>query len=393
MGKWLVKARYLPLVSKSLYNLQSRRLPDNLRQKTFTFAGPMIRYGLRRALNRLRPGADMERIQRRWSIQLSNAMAKRGFGGATHLYSMLGETRGLMVAAKTRGIVIVLECYILPNADKIVAAEQARFPDWERMENQPVAPDENDEHEKYWKLENFWSLPDFIIAPSEAVRDDVMKISGIPAERIAVVPYGVNASWLDLDSRPVPRRVLFVGTADLRKGIHYLAAAAEKLAAKNIHCEFRVAGNVPPQIARRPDCRLLNFLGRVPRERIAEEYLLADVFVLPSLAEGSAEATYEALASGLPVITTRAAGSVVRDGIEGRIVPERDASALADAIEELVGNRALRDQMALAARERARDYTWEKYGGRLISALNSFGSKSAHLKCPEHIATPTKRLI
>ena len=48
------------------------------------------------------------------------------------------------------------------------------------------------------------------------------------------------------------------------------------------------------------------------------------MFVLPSLAEGSAEVTYEAIAAGVPVVTTRAAGSVVRDGIEGRIVPERD---------------------------------------------------------------------
>jgi glycosyltransferase involved in cell wall biosynthesis len=174
-----------------------------------------------------------------------------------------------------------------------------------------------------------------------------------------------------LPPQPQPGRVLFVGTAELRKGIHYLALAAEKLAAKNIRCEFRVAGNVSPQIARRTECKHLNFLGRVPRERIAEEYQQADIFVLPSLAEGSAEVTYEALAAGLPVITTRAAGSVARDGIEGRIVPERDSNTLADAIEQLVEDRALRDRMATAARERARDYTWEKYGERLVKALHS----------------------
>ena len=80
----------------------------------------------------------------------------------------------------------------------------------------------------------------------------------------------------------------------------------------------------------------LDFLGRVPRERIHEEFAAADVFVLPSSAEGSAEATYEALAAGVPVVTTPAAGSVVRDGIEGRVVPERDPFALADAIAEIV---------------------------------------------------------
>jgi glycosyltransferase involved in cell wall biosynthesis len=147
--------------------------------------------------------------------------------------------------------------------------------------------------------------------------------------------------------------------------------AAEKLAAKNTSLEFRVAGNVAPRISARPECRRLKFLGRVPRDQIAGEYQQADVFVLPSLAEGSAEVTYEALAAGLPVITTRASGSVVRDRVEGRIVPERDPAALADAIEQVVGDRALRDRMAVAARARARDYTWPRYGERLIGALRS----------------------
>jgi glycosyltransferase involved in cell wall biosynthesis len=91
--------------------------------------------------------------------------------------------------------------------------------------------------------------------------------------------------------------------------------------------------------------------------------------VLPSLAEGSAETTYEALACGVPVVTTLEAGSVVRDGIEGRIVPSRDPEALASAIAEIVQDRQKRERMSRAARERARDYTWERYGERLLAAL------------------------
>jgi glycosyltransferase involved in cell wall biosynthesis len=94
--------------------------------------------------------------------------------------------------------------------------------------------------------------------------------------------------------------------------------------------------------------------------------------VLPSVAEGSAEATYEALAAGLPVITTEAAGSVVRHGIDGWVVPERDSVALAEAIERIIGDRHLRATMSLAARERAREYTVERYGERLVAALQRF---------------------
>jgi glycosyltransferase involved in cell wall biosynthesis len=57
---------------------------------------------------------------------------------------------------------------------------------------------------------------------------------------------------------------------------------------------------------------------------------------------------------------------VVRDGVEGFIIPEKDPEALANRIEELVENRDLRDRMAIAARERAKNYTWDKYAERLL---------------------------
>ena len=80
----------------------------------------------------------------------------------------------------------------------------------------------------------------------------------------------------------------------------------------------------------------------------------ADVFVFPSLFEGSAVVTYEALACGLPSVVTPDAGSVVRDGIEGFVVPPRDVDDLAAAMEQLGNDPELRARMAAAARA-ARD--------------------------------------
>jgi glycosyltransferase involved in cell wall biosynthesis len=170
-------------------------------------------------------------------------------------------------------------------------------------------------------------------------------------------------------NEPVCGRILFTGTAELRKGIHYLAMAAEKLVLRGGRYEFRVAGNVERSIANQEQCRHLNFLGRVPRAQIAGEFAAADLLVLPSLAEGSAETTYEALACGVPVVTTLEAGSVVRDGIDGRIVPSRDPEALANAIADIIEDRQKRQRMSRAARHRAHDYTWERYGERLLAAL------------------------
>jgi glycosyltransferase involved in cell wall biosynthesis len=80
-------------------------------------------------------------------------------------------------------------------------------------------------------------------------------------------------------------------------------------------------------------------LGSVPRVQLGNLYRWADILVLPSLAEGSALVSYEALASGVPVIATPNAGTPVRNGIDGVIVPIRDAEALASAIDRFARDR------------------------------------------------------
>jgi glycosyltransferase involved in cell wall biosynthesis len=366
LGRILAAGQYLPGIGGKLRRLAARRLPPEIRQKTFTFTVPMLRHGIKLMSGSKNP-ADRFREHLRWSSDLGNAMTCAGFGHATHVFSMFGEGGPFLMEAKQRGLKVISEIYILFSTEWILAAERKQFPDWE-----PEQTDYASIRREFPDANGLQTQTDFAICPSEAVHDDLVNHNGILRERGVVVPYGMNPKLLELQPQPQRGRVLFVGTAELRKGIHYLAMAAEKLVARNIRCEIRVAGNVTREIARRMECRHLHFLGRVPRERIAAEYQQADVFVLPSLAEGSAEVTYEALAAGVPTITTRAAGSVVRDGIEGRIVPERDAIALAEAIEELVENRALRERMGVAARERARDYTWERYGERLVAALTQF---------------------
>jgi glycosyltransferase involved in cell wall biosynthesis len=383
LGRWLVRAGKIPLLNGRMAKLAGRRLPENVRAKTTTFGGSSVVQALLAAT----AGRDPQqrfRAAMRTDAALGTAMTRQGFGEATHLYSMLGEARPFLDAAQQQGLIVVMEIYILLATEKILAAERKQFPDWEDS-----SPDHAAVREEFAANKLPLRACDFAICPSEAVRDDLVANFEVKPEQCAVVPYGMNPELLNVRSEPVPGRVLFAGTADLRKGIHYFAMAAERLSQKvtsTVLCplssdsspsssghryEFRVAGNVTPRVRQQPVCRHLNFLGRIPRAEMAREFAIADVFVLPSLAEGSAEVTYEALACGLPVITTQAAGSVVRDGIEGRIVPERDPVALAEAIREVVEDREKRDRMAHAARVRARDYTWERYGGRLVTALQA----------------------
>jgi glycosyltransferase involved in cell wall biosynthesis len=363
LGAGLVKAGQLLGLSGKLRGLSSRKLPAEIRAKTFTFGSPTLRHHWRLAMDAREPrGCFCSHVQR--DRELGKAMAKAGFGNATHLYSMLGECAPLVEAATDRGVKVISEIYTLMGLERILEEERKLFPDWE-----PARPNYEKLLKEFGAAEVLFTCTNHFICPSEGVRDDLVANWAVASESISVVPYGVDARFFAVENRPVRGRVLFVGAANLNKGFHYYAIATARLSQKGY--DFRVAGSVRPEVARRSECRHVNFIGRVPRSEMTSEYGSAQVFVLPSLAEGSSEATYEALACGLPVITTKASGSVVRHGIEGLVVPERDPVALAEAIERIVSDRGLRDQMAANARVRARDYTWDRYGERLLSALHA----------------------
>jgi glycosyltransferase involved in cell wall biosynthesis len=276
---------------------------------------------------------------------------------------MFGECTSAMRSAKKKGLTTVTEIFILLNAHYLVETERVKYPELES------APDEKFVQEAFEWLQEVCDLSDWVIAPSEAVKQDLVTNWGVKKDRCVVLPYGVKESWLKINNIPVKGHVLMVGSANLRKGIHILGKSADQLVSHNY--QFIVAGDINKAVRNATMTKSLNFLGRIPRIEIEKQYQQADIFVLPSFAEGSAEVTYEALACGIPVITTKAAGSVVRDGIDGFIVPEGDADALADKIQTLVENRELRNQMAISARERAKDYTWDKYGERLLSLFQS----------------------
>jgi glycosyltransferase involved in cell wall biosynthesis len=107
----------------------------------------------------------------------------------------------------------------------------------------------------------------------------------------------------------------------------------------------------------------------VPRSELAKHFEWADVFLLPSICEGSATVTYEALAHGLPVVCTANTGSVVRDEVDGFIVPARDPAAVTARLCRLLEDPELLDRLSSNAATRAKQFTVVKYGDRLTSVL------------------------
>lgn len=156
----------------------------------------------------------------------------------------------------------------------------------------------------------------------------------------------------------------------LRKGAQYLGAASRLLKTKGSAIDV-VAAGVSDRVRALPSMNAVTFLGHLGRTEMDREFSEADVFVLPSLAEGSASVVFEAMAAGLPVVVTPGAGSVVTHGKEGFIVPERDPEALAAAIERIVSDRSLRESMSQASQETAALYDEKHWGDRLVEALSS----------------------
>jgi glycosyltransferase involved in cell wall biosynthesis len=102
----------------------------------------------------------------------------------------------------------------------------------------------------------------------------------------------------------------------------------------------------------------------------SDVYKESTIFVFPSLEEGSAKVTYEAMAAGLPVITTENSGSVVRSELDGFIIPMRDSEAIKEKIYYFYENPEMIEIMSTNALEHIKQYTWQKYRDNLIETYN-----------------------
>jgi len=264
---------------------------------------------------------------------------------------------------------VVYEQICCPEIGRTLREEQSLFPGLE------VSDSELSVESGIRRDLEAWSLSDVVLAPSSYVFDSMIKL-GCPPERIAVVPYGLSEDWYDTQAAPRPGRVLFVGSVRLLKGNHYLAEAYRILKSRGVNLEFRVVGPCRPYIFQSRLFEGPHYVGQVPRDRVREEFAQADVFAFPTLSEGFGLAHLEAMACGIPVVTTPHCGSAVRDGIDGFVVPIRDAVALAERIEQVVRDRALRDSMGRRARERARNYSWSRYSQSMLEAIIRVGGLS-----------------
>lgn len=208
---------------------------------------------------------------------------------------------------------------------------------------------------------------DLLLAPSKFVRDCLID-NGTPEERVAIVPYGADPSAYE-PARPDREgfHVAFVGEIGYRKGVRHLLNAWRRLRLPG--ARLTLAGRAAERSLVRDLPEGARWAGPISRERVRRLMSEAHAFALPSLAEGSALVTYEAMAAGLPSVVTLESGSRVREGADGFVVPRRDAGALAERLEALAEDPGMRARMGASARARIEGgFTWEHYRRRLMAA-------------------------
>jgi len=212
-----------------------------------------------------------------------------------------------------------------------------------------------------------YDLADMLVVLSEKAAD-TFRVQGFPEEKLFYLPRGVDVERFKPGVRPPIFRAVFSGALIERKGIHHLLEAWHRLDLKD--AELWLVGTVHnearPHLKKywRDNIKIVGFVREV------ENYLSqGTIHIFPSQCEGSAKVVYEAAACGLPQITTREAGDVVNDGVEGILVRPGDVGELATAILELYRHPEMVERMSVAARRRVvENFTWDHFRTRLLGA-------------------------
>ncbi len=218
------------------------------------------------------------------------------------------------------------------------------------------------------------ALADYVYSCSPIMTQSMLD-NGVPKNKILQTSYGLGAEAI-LDgiysTALVPDKVptfIFVGSISVRKGVHLLLDYWVKA---KLEAKLKLVGTIEPSIKSLVE----NYLGQDNIEHIpytndlASIYKDADVFVLPSLEEGSPLVTYMAFGAGVPVLVSpMAAGGVVEDDQEGIVIDPYDSDAWIGQLQRLSKDATLRSRLAQKSKLKAPYYLWDAVAKRRLDAL------------------------
>ncbi|MEM7730956.1 MAG: glycosyltransferase family 4 protein [Pseudomonadota bacterium] len=213
-----------------------------------------------------------------------------------------------------------------------------------------------------WRLDEKIARAAFVACISHFCRSQGMLFSEpVHWPRMHIVHCGIDPDLYDCPgSKALGKRLLFVGRLAAAKGLPVLLKAFSQVHLHHPDATLTLVGDGHDRAAIEAQSRELGletaviFTGYLSQADVAEKLAEADIFVLPSFAEGLPVVLMEALASRMPVVATRIAGvgELIEDGISGVLVPPGDADTLAEQIKTLLAAPETWAQMGVAGRER-----------------------------------------
>ncbi len=240
---------------------------------------------------------------------------------------------------------------------------------------------------KYDELE----LADYVFGGLEYVKTTMVE-NGFPADRVFVVPYGADPGAFRPIARP-PRdefKILYAGPLNFWKGLPYLFDVIEGLDLPNA----RVTLGGRSDHAWRPymDRRIaalgdrVRYIGAVPQTEMPKLYADADVLVFPSLVGGLGIVCFEAMATGLPVLTSHG-DVIIRDGQDGLVVPHDDIEGWRRALRRLAADRDYRLSLGAAGADRLKEFTWSAFRRGMVRAYDEIRDR----KMAELVSEPWRQ--
>ncbi len=235
---------------------------------------------------------------------------------------------------------------------------------------------------------------DQVIAVSENTRTDIVRILGSPCRsKIKVVYHGKDESFHPDRTAAAScglrtkygfsnRIILFVGLIEPRKNLERLIRAYANL--QSIHPDscLVLAGSrgwgyepVLQAVSESGVEKKVFFPGFIPDRELPNLYNLADVFVYPSLYEGFGLPVLEAMACGTPVVTSQVSSMPEVAGDAALFVDPRDVASIAQALERVLLDRALRERMAEDGPKHSNPFTWEKTARETLAAYENAAGK------------------
>jgi glycosyltransferase involved in cell wall biosynthesis len=220
---------------------------------------------------------------------------------------------------------------------------------------------------------------DYVLVNSDFVRT-TFAFQQFDLAKLHVIYLGIDEQFVEgipprqADEASGPLRLLYAGVFSRRKGAADLLEALAGLG--DLDWRLTIAGQIDAEIRTEQSALLadprIRELGWVGRDRLAAEMSSADIFVFPSLAEGSARVVFEALACGCYVITTPNAGSIVEDGVHGTLVPPGRPEALAAALRAASVDQTTLHKIGANNAKLVREiYVQSKYGEQLRDLYRS----------------------